>query len=179
MKKHAIALYLGLALSPVLAAGMATAGPEAFATGPLIEGYGLNARVPQAAPLPADAAFKVAIDVVEGGVDGELNGKFKTAASLINLLNASGVPAERIEVGLVVHGPAYRDLLVDDAYGGDNPNAELIAALQAHGATLYYCGQSAVYRDIAAEDLLPGVKVTLSATITHAMLQQQGYALRP
>lgn len=177
MKKQLIAL--SLALSPALVPGTATAGPEAFSTGPLIEGYGMIAPVPQAAPLPADATVKVAIDVVEGGVDGELNGKFKTAASLINLLNASGVPEERIEVGLVVHGPAYRDLLVDAAYGGDNPNAELIAALQAHGATLYYCGQSAVYHDVDGEDLLPGVEVTLSATITHAMLQQQGYALRP
>jgi intracellular sulfur oxidation DsrE/DsrF family protein len=179
MKKHTLALYLGLVFSPVLAAGVATAGPEAFSAGPLIKGYGMIAPVPQAAPLPADATFKVAIDVVEGGVDGELNGKFKTAASLINLLHASGVAEERIEVGLVVHGPAYRDLLADEAYGGENPNAELIAELQAHGATLYYCGQSAVYRDVAEADLLPGVEVTLSATITHAMLQQQGYALRP
>ena len=175
MKKHTLALCLGLAIAPQIA----LAGPEAFSTGPLIKDYGMIAAVPQAAPLAADAHYKVAIDVVEGGVDGELNGKFKTAASLINLLHASGVPEDRIEVGLVIHGPAYRDLLVDEAYGGDNPNAELIAALQAHGATLYYCGQSAVYHDVADDDLLPGVEVTLSATITHATLQQQGYALRP
>lgn len=175
MKKHTLALYLGLALTPAVA----SAGPEAFATGPLIKDYGMITDVPQAAPLPADAQFKVAIDVVEAGADGELNSRFKTAASLINLLSASGVPADRIEVGLVVHGTAYRDLLVDAAYGGDNPNAELIAELQAHGATLYYCGQSGVYHDVASDDLLPGVEVTLSATITHAMLQNQGYALRP
>jgi intracellular sulfur oxidation DsrE/DsrF family protein len=168
-----------LALTLALAPAVATAGPEAFSTGPLIENYGMIAEVPQAALPPADADFKVAINVVEGGVDGELNGKFKTAASLINLLSASGVPADRIEIGLVIYGPAYRDLLVDKAYGGDNPNAELVAALQAHGATLYYCGQSAVYHDVEAEDLLPGVEVTLSATITHAVLQQQGYTLRP
>ncbi|MHA7816947.1 MAG: DsrE family protein [Pseudohaliea sp.] len=179
MKKPVLALYLGLAFSPGFVPGTASAGPEAFTSGPLIKGYGMIAPVPQAAPLPADTSFKVAIDVVEGGIDGELNGKFRTAASLINLLHASGVPAERIEVGLVVHGPAYRDLLVDGAYGGENPNAGLIAELQAHGATLYYCGQSAVYRDVAEADLLPGIEVTLSATITHAMLQQQGYTLRP
>ncbi|KGE04391.1 DsrE family protein [Pseudohaliea rubra] len=173
MKTHVLAL--ALALTPAVT----TAGPEAFSTGPLIKNYGMIAEVPEAAALPADTDFKVAIDVVEGGVEGELNGKFKTAASLINLLSASGVPADRIEVGLVIHGPAYRDLLVDSAYGGDNPNAELIAALQAHGATFYYCGQSAVYHDVRTEDLLPGVAVTLSATITHATLQQQGYALRP
>ncbi|HKK22299.1 MAG TPA: DsrE family protein [Pseudohaliea sp.] len=175
MKRHTLALTIGLACIPAIA----VAGPEAFSTGPLIKDYGMIAEVPQAALPPADARFKVAIDVVEGGIDGELNGKFQTAASLINLLNASGVAAGHIEVALVVHGPAYRDLLVDRAYGGDNPNAELIAALQANGATLYYCGQSAVYRDVAGDDLLPGIDVTLSATITHAMLQQQGYALRP
>jgi hypothetical protein len=34
-------------------------------------------------------------------------------------------------------------------------------------------------RDIAPEDLLPGVTIGLSAMSTHALLQQQGYTLNP
>ena len=166
-------------LSLILASAGALAGPDDFHPGALIKGYGRIAEVPGLAPLPADTRFKLAIDVVDGGVAGEVNGKFQTAASFLNLQHAQGIPAENVEIALVVHGAAHRDLLVDDAYGGSNPNAELLAQLQEHGVKVYYCGQSAVYRDVAREDLLPGVELTASATTTHALLQQRGFALRP
>ena len=117
--------------------------------------------------------------MVEGGETGEVNSKFKTAASFLNLQYAQGIPPEQVEIALVVHGPAHRDLLTDKAYGGDNPNEELLGLLQEHGVKVYYCGQSAVYRDIDAKDLLPGVALSASATTTHVLLQQQGFALRP
>jgi len=116
---------------------------------------------------------------VEGGDTGEVNSRFRTAASFLNLQHANGIPPENVEIALVVHGPAHRDLLDDEAYGGDNPNTELLAQLQAHGVKVYYCGQSAVYRDVGVDDLLPGVEITHSATTTHVLLQQQGFALRP
>lgn len=164
-----------LATLPMLTA----AGPEDFHAGAVIPGHGKIAPVPGAKPLPADTRFKLAIDVVEGGVSGEVNGKFQTAASFLNLQQANGIPLENVEIALVVHGSAHRDLLDDEAYGGDNPNAELLGKLQDNGVKVYYCGQSAVYRDVAAEDLLPGIELTHSATTTHVLLQQQGFALRP
>ncbi|MEE4277928.1 MAG: DsrE family protein [Halieaceae bacterium] len=157
----------------------AQAGREDFHPGELIPEYGRIAAVPGAPPLPADTRFKLAIDVVDGGETGRLNSKFVTAASFLNLQHANGIPAENVEIALVVHGPAHRDLLTDEAYGGDNPNAELLAALQKYQVRVLYCGQSAVANDIAAHDLLPGVEFGLSATTTHVLLQQQGYALRP
>lgn len=167
------------AVAALLLAAVAAAGPDAFHAGALIPAYGPIAAVPDATPLPPDSTFKLAIDVVEGGEDGEINGKFETAASFLNLMHANGIPPEQVEIALVVHGPAHRDLLRDAAYGGDNPNAELLAALQKHKVSVYYCGQSAVYRDVTADDLLPGVEITLSATTTHVQLQQRGFALRP
>lgn len=155
------------------------AGPDDFHPGELIKGYGKIAEVPGLAPLPADTRFKLAIDVVEGGETGEINGKFETAASFLNLQHAQGIPPENVELALVVHGPAHRDLLNDAAYGGSNPNTELLSLLQAQGVKVYYCGQSAVYRDVGRKDLLPGVELTPSATTTHALLQQRGFALRP
>lgn len=158
---------------------MSVAGPEAFKPGAVIPEHGRVAEVPGVKPLPADTHFKLAIDVVDGGVTGEVNSKFRTAASFLNLQQANGIPPENVEIALVVHGDAHRDLLADEAYGGENPNAELLGQLQANGVKVYYCGQSAVYRDIAAGDLLPGVELTHSATTTHVLLQQQGFALRP
>lgn len=160
-------------------AGVGRAGESDFRPGKLIPEYGEIAPVPGAAPLPPETTFKLAIDVVEGGTTGEVNGRFETAAAFLNLQHANGIDPENVEIALVVHGPAHRDLLVDDAYGGDNPNAELLAALQKYQVSVYYCGQSAVYRDVGASDLLPGVEITHSATTTHTLLQQQGYSLRP
>lgn len=161
------------------AATASFAGREDFRAGELIPDYGMIAEVPAASPLPPNTTMKLAIDVVEGGETGKVNGKFETAASFLNLMHANGVGPEDVEIALVVHGPAHRDILADAAYGGDNPNAELLAALQQFQVAVYYCGQSQVYRDVAPDDLLPGVEITLSATTTHVMLQQQGFSLRP
>ena len=178
MKQSYFSSFLFVALAMVLA-DTSRAGLDDFHAGELIPDHGKIAEVPAAAPLPPDTTMKLAIDVVEGGETGKVNGKFETAAAFLNLMHANGVEPENVEIALVVHGPAHRDILVDDAYGGDNPNAELLAALQKYQVSVYYCGQSQASRDVATEDLLPGVEVTLSATTTHVMLQQQGFALRP
>ncbi|MFT4767562.1 MAG: intracellular sulfur oxidation DsrE/DsrF family protein [Glaciecola sp.] len=163
----------------LVAAQGAAAGPENFHTGGLIKDYGKFADVPAAKPLPADTRFKVAMDVVDGGETGEVNSLFAIAAGFINLQHSNGIPPEQVDIALVVHGSAHRDLLNDEAYGGDNPNAELLEILQGYGVKVLYCGQNAVMRDVAVGDLLPGVEMTHSATTTHVLLQQQGYSLRP
>ena len=137
------------------------------------------AEVPDAKPLPPETRFKLAIDITDGGETGKLNSKFLTAASFLNLQHANGIPPENVDIALVVHGSAHRDLMNDEAYGGDNPNAELLATLQKYNVKVLYCGQNAVMRDVTASDLLPGVELTHSATTTHVLLQQQGYSLRP
>ena len=45
--------------------------------------------------------------------------------------------------------------------------------------SIQLCGQTAVARDISADDLLPGVTMALSAMTAHAQLQQAGYTLNP
>lgn len=177
--KRSISLAAGMTLLASVVSISAYAGEDAFHPGEVIPGYGPIAKVPGVKPLPADTHFKLAIDVVEGGETGKVNGKFATAASFLNLQQAYGIPPEQVEIALVVHGPAHRDILTDAAYGGQNPNAELLEQLQQNGVKVYYCGQSAVYRDVEQGDLVDGVEVTLSATTTHTMLQQQGFAIRP
>jgi len=170
-------LFLSVLLCAL--ATSARAGQEQFHAGDVIPEYGKIAPVPDAAALPSTTRFKLAIDIVDGGESGAVNRKFVTAASFLNLQHANGIPTDNVDIALVVHGSAYRDLLRDEAYGGDNPNAELLAALQKYRVKVFYCGQSAAARDVSAADLLPGVELTHSATTTHVLLQQQGYALRP
>ena len=102
-----------------------------------------------------------------------------TPARFLNMHVAAGVPEENIHLAVVVHGGAYRDLLNAESYGAENPNAPLIEQLIAHGVTIELCGQTAAYRDVSEDDLLPGVTISLSAMTSHALLQQQGYTLNP
>ena len=110
---RAIRFAFTLVLASLAAAALA--GPDDFSPGGLIKGYGPIAPVPDATPLPADTRFKLAIDVVEGGKRGVVNGKFETAASFLNLHHANGIPVGNMEVALVVHGSAHRDILNDAA----------------------------------------------------------------
>ena len=92
---------------------------------------------------------------------------------------------ENIHLAIVVHGPAVIDLTQEarfaETHGDDahNANEDLIAVLQDHGVELIVCGQSASYQSATAEDLLPGVRMAVSAMTAHALLQQNGYTLNP
>lgn len=162
-----------------ISVGQAAAQPEGATYGPLIENYGPVVHVDGAAPIPAGTVFNVAFDVTEQGDAGAVNRRLETAARFLNMHAAAGVPSENLNVAIVVHGAAVKDLTHSAAYGGENANAGLIKALQENGVSVYVCGQSAAFRGVKAADLLPGVEMKLSAMTAHAQLQQQGYTLNP
>lgn len=156
----------------------AHAGPEDFVPGTVITGFGDVAAV-EDARLGAETEFHIAYDIAQAAADGEVSRALVTPARFLNMHVAAGVPEENIHLAVVVHGGAYRDLLNADSYGGENPNARLIEQLIAHGVTIELCGQTAAYRDVSENDLLPGVTISLSAMTSQALLQQQGYTLNP
>lgn len=153
---------------------MAHADMSAFTTGPAIEGYGPVADIDITVPVPKKAAFKHSFDVSKRAADGELNRTLASAARFINMHARAGIPEKRIRVAIVVHGEAVHDV-TREALG----NAGLVAALVEHGVRIYVCGQSAAYYGVAADELLAGVDMALSAMTAHALLQQEGYTLNP
>ena len=168
-----------LTLSLATAARPAAAGQEAFHEGPLIKDHGRIAAVPDAAPLPGDASFRVAWDLAKAAENGQANRGLDTAARFLNMHRAAGVPAERLQLAVVVHGGAHRDLLTPEARGEENPSAGLISQLIEHGVQIQLCGQTAAWYGVTGEDLLPGVRMALSAMTAHALLQQEGFTLNP
>ena len=166
-------------LLPVLAAALAAtpagAQPSAFRHGPVIERYGPAAPVETDWPIPAGTEFKIAFDIAHGASSGDLNRNIESAARLVNMLAQAGVAPERVSPAIVIHGEAVKDV----TRAGAGPNADLVAALIARGATFYVCGQSAASQGVTRDALLPGVKMALSAMTAHARLQQQGYTLNP
>jgi intracellular sulfur oxidation DsrE/DsrF family protein len=88
-----------------------------------------------------------------------------------------------MDLAIVVHGAAVKNLLSDDAYearyGHKNPNLELLIKLHEAGVRIFVCGQSMAFGGIAKSELAEPVKVALSAMTMLTVLQSEGYALLP
>jgi intracellular sulfur oxidation DsrE/DsrF family protein len=88
-----------------------------------------------------------------------------------------------MQLAVVVHGAAVRNILDHDAYRSrfriDNPNLDLVEKLHAAGVRIYVCGQSLAFGGVARSDLASPVEVALSAMTMLTALQSKGYALLP
>lgn len=172
-------------LLPLLAiAQPASAQMENFKTGPVFGDFGPTAPVQQSEPVAKEAVFTIAFDVAKAADPDKINRTIESAARFINMHVAAGVPEENIHLAIVVHGGASLDLTSQEFFarhkdGAQNASAAAIAQLQDHGVEFYLCGQSAAAHGISHADLLPGVRMSLSAMTAHALLQQQGYTVNP
>jgi len=177
-------MFRALLVTVLCSMAFVSHGQDRFSTGPLIKDFGPTINnVVQTSPLRGDEHFKIAFDVADAGATDKPNRGFISAARFLNMHVKAGVPAENIELAIVVHGKAGQDLLKDAIYNEqhlvDNPNTALLQALMEAGVQVAICAQSAGFFGIKNEDLLPGVEVALSAMTKHALLQQQGYTLNP
>ena len=152
-------------------------------SGPVFD-FVSTTRVDADMMVPKDKVLKVVYDTYSGAESGKVNSTFMSAAKFINMHVDAGHPQENIKVAIVVHGSTSLDVTQDAYYGEHhdgvkNANAAVIAALVKEGVDFYICGQSAAFRGVTRENILPGVKFSLSAMTAHAMLQSQGYTLIP
>lgn len=175
-------ILLAVVLTPLLAGHLYAAEPQ---TGPVIQGFGAVYDVPAGAwNLEPDLFYKVSMDVSDtADFSGERNRHLESAARFLNMQARNGIEPGHIEMAIVVHGGASRDLLTDDAYRArynePNPNTAMLAELRAAGVKVYLCGQTAAHRKIGLEELNPAVSLALSAMTAHVRLQSEGYTLIP
>jgi len=154
-------------------------------TGPVIKQYGPGFAVPEGSyNLDGNTRYKVSMDVSATGDSSEdINRNIESAARFLNMHARSGIGPENIDLAIVVHGSAAKDLLKDDAYqarfDGPNPNTAMLHALAEAGVEIYLCGQTAAFRGFSAEELNPVVTMSLSAMTAHVRLQSEGYTLIP
>lgn len=151
-----------------------SADEGAFSKGPVFKDFGPVAAVEVTIPVDPDIVLKHSFDVAAPAPADEPNATLVSAARFINMHARAGISEGNIEVAVVVHGQAVREMA-----GEDSASAGLIAALTNHGVRIIVCGQSSAYYDVATDDLLPGVEMALSAMTAHALLQQQGYTINP
>lgn len=144
--------------------------------GPLIEDYGPTYPVDDRdVPLREDFVYKAVFDIAQDPVEGSVNRNFVSVARFLNMHARNGVSTENMDLAVVVHGPAVKNLLETS----DNPNLALIARLREAGVEIYVCGQSMAFGGFARGDLTGGVKIGLSAMTVLTILQSDGYVLLP
>ncbi len=151
--------------------------------GPIISEYGKVWSIENPDyPTITQNEFKAVFDVMSSpDSHQQINPALETVARYLNMHAQAGVPADKIHAVAVVHNKASKDMMTDVAYtrryGFPNPNLKLVQALTDSGVEVIFCGQSSKSRDIPKSDLIPGVKISLSAMTALIQWQEDGYNL--
>lgn len=154
--------------------------------GPVIQSTGMSIKVDNPTfTVPENHVFKSVFEINAGGGDtAKVNEQLITVARFYNLHVRHGYALKNVHGAAVVHGSGWPALLTDSAfaarYGGKpNPSRRLVEELVQNGAVIVLCGQTAGSRGIRREELLPGVKVAVSAMTALTALQDDGYRFIP
>jgi intracellular sulfur oxidation DsrE/DsrF family protein len=156
------------------------------ASGPVISAAGPSFVVQDPTfATPTRGEMKAVFEINAGGGDTvKVNEQLVTMARFFNIHARNGVEENRLKAAAVFHGAGWTALLSDSAFGArfggkPNPSRKLVEELLQHGAQLVLCGQTAGARNIRRDELLPGVKVSVSAMTALLALQNDGYRIIP
>uniref|UniRef100_UPI0032172E02 DsrE family protein n=1 Tax=uncultured Draconibacterium sp. TaxID=1573823 RepID=UPI0032172E02 len=151
--------------------------------GPVFKSMGYVYDVPDADFIPdTNQVLKAVFDIERWQDDSsELNPLINSLHRYINMHVRKGFPLKNIHLAFVLHGVSGKDALTNEAYkkryGVDNPNTEHIKALAEKGVHMYICGQSANYYEYEKSELMPEIKLALSAMTVLTVYQAEGYSL--
>lgn len=150
---------------------------------PVIKGYGGIYPVPEM-EWEADTSkiYYLLADVTGGATQPDQVAQgMEKVARLLNLHAQAGVPLRNIRLVVVVHGSATDAVLGANSYlrtfGYDNPHLRLFDQLAMHQVELFVCGQAWAKRGYRPDQLVPQVKLALSALTTLTHYSQKGYTI--
>lgn len=126
------------------------------------------------------ATFKVILDVSKTSEDKSIPNKYiVTAARFLNMHANAGMSKDQLKAAMTIHASAWQDVLNNKEYkekfGVDNPNIKLINQLNEAGVDIILCGQTADYRGLNKDNVIPSVKFALSAMTALLQYQNNGY----
>lgn len=125
--------------------------------------------------------FNVTVGTKDTAKAKETNFGLVEVGRILNLHLASGIPKKNIEIVVLTHGPSIFALENDSDYQEkfhvNNPNKTLVKELQDAGVTFIVCGQAMSFLDVEKKQLLPGVKVALTAQTMLSSYQLKGFVL--
>ncbi len=132
--------------------------------------------------LDKNKTYKVIFDIyTDSKENSKINPLLNTVARFINMHTQTGVPLKNMQIVVILHGKATKDALNSNAfhkkYTLDNPNNELLIALNNADVETYVCGQSYAYNKFKPTELNKNVKMALSALTVLVEYQSEGYQL--
>ena len=134
-------------------------------------------------PDPA-IEYKLLFELVDSNPDSvktEIDYGLAEVARVINMHVAAGIPAKKIIPVIVVHASALTSISTNEYYQRkfkkDNANIKLIGELKNMGTKFIACGQAMTFFEVKKEELLPMVKISLTAQTVLSAYQTKGYVL--
>lgn len=128
--------------------------------------------------------YKLLFELVMNNPDSlakDINSGLAEMVRKINLHVASGIPLKKIIPVLVIHAGALfaftTNAFYKVKYKTDNPNLKLINDLKNIGTKFIGCGQAMAFIGLKKEELLPDVKVSITAQTVLSHYQLKGYVL--
>ncbi|MFI5252983.1 MAG: DsrE family protein [Bacteroidota bacterium] len=154
---------------------------------PYIKGSKWSGVIPVADPTEIpdpNRDYKLLFEFTANNPDSlarEINSGLDEVARVLNLHVASGIPAKKLIPVIVVQGPGLDALTTNEHYkkkhSTDNPNLKIIHDLVGAGAKFIACGQAMAFFELTKEDLLPEIKISLTAQTVFSNYQLQGFIL--
>ncbi|MFD1315129.1 DsrE family protein [Namhaeicola litoreus] len=151
--------------------------------GPVFDKIGATYTIENADLVPdSTAVLKAVFDIDYRSKDSlSSNPLISSLHRYLNMHVKNGVKESNISLAFVLHGASTKDAMTDEAYlkkyGIKNPNTDLIKTLAQHGVEMYICGQSAAYKGLSKAEMMPEIKLALSAMTVLTIYQAEGYAL--
>jgi len=179
-----LSLMAAIGCFPASSAAQRPAVAGMTRSGPVIESAGPSVKVDNPTfAIPEGHVFKAVFEINRGDTT-LVSEQLTTIARYFNIHVRHGIPKERLLAAAVIHGSGWMALLSDAAFGArfggkPNPSRPLVEELLANGVQLVFCGQTAGMRGVKSEELLPGVKLGVSAMSALNVFQAQGYQFNP
>ena len=150
---------------------------------PAIKGFGSLWDVP-AATIRADSTidFKIVVEFRGAIPDAQvMHPYYEHLGRMYNLHIHDGVPADKLDVAIVIYGPAAFTVLSDDAYRAkyktSNPNLKVFEEFSKVGIRTIVCGQSLTLLGIDTSAVTDHVSIASSRFTAVSTLQMKGYAV--
>lgn len=160
---------------------------KAIAIFPVIKAGDFSGVIPVKNPTEIpdpNIEYKLLMELTDINPDSkskEINTGLNEVVRRINLHVASGIPLKKIIPVIVVHGGALFAFTNNDyykkKYKTDNPNLKVLSELKNIGAKFIACGQAMAFLGLNAEDMMPDVKISLTAQTVLSSYQLKGYVL--
>ncbi len=156
---------------------------------PYVKGSKWSGVIPVADPTEVPDLkqdYKLLFEISERNPDStakEINLSLDDVARILNLHIASGIPPKQIIPVVVLHGPGLDAVLSNEAYKKrhslENPNIKLVHDLINVGTKFIVCGQAMAFKGLVKDDILPEMKISVTAQTVLSNYQLRGYVLYP